>query len=97
MTSPTKKPSDLEFIKDPERWPPWPFVPLVKRVGGRLPNAEDRTAGVLFYGDPPPPYVVHYVLVALLPDTKAEFDALPKTEYPTAEALVADGWQVDRD
>jgi hypothetical protein len=96
MPAPTKKPSDPKFFNNPERWPPWPFLPLVKRAAGRLPNAEDRTAGVPFYGDPMQAYVVHYALVSLFLDTKAESNALPKTEYPTAEALVADGWQVDR-
>jgi hypothetical protein len=76
------------MIQNPTLWPRWPFLPVKRWVGHDLQcGLIEACTGRLTW--------VRIANLWGLPKTRAEFDALPKHEYPTPEALIADGWVVD--
>src|SRR5438874_1185855 len=86
---------DLLVMADPTRWPAWPFLPLVRRRPGR-----DDECGLLFDfrgtdGRTGYSATVFLCNLFLVPDSVAEFLALPKEVFDTVEEVVLAGWVVD--
>lgn len=89
-------PDDAAFIRNPDDWPVWPYLP-VKKSGRVELGIDNKTIGILCCtdelvnkGQP----TVYHVYLFDLPKKGALKDA-PKTDYPTVEAMLADGWVVD--
>ena len=94
----TPKPDPLarhrRVMACPATWPVWPFLPVVRRTGpeeelGVLFDAV-RVAGLTGFSA-----TVFLTNLFTLPPTLAEFLALPKEVYDTADELVAAGWRID--
>ncbi len=87
---------DMAFMSTPSSWPIYPFLPLVRRsaVGDcqQLGVLYDAVGDADLYG-----YSATVFLTNLftLPQTQADFLALPKYVYDTLDELVHDGWVVD--
>lgn len=90
MTKPIPDTDDMRMVMNPDRWPAWPYLPVKKRDH----NFEDKNLGVLIATEPRT-WVVYHTNVFDRPTTMAEWEALPKTEYPSAYDMLADGWVVD--
>lgn len=83
---------DLERMKAHNDWPMWPVLPIKKRVK----NSSPECAILFADGRPTVIKTGLYALDDLPGKSYAEkFAGLQKQEYPTFEALVADGWEVD--
>ena len=78
-----------EMIGSPGSWPQWPFLPI-KRNPIIYP---EKDIGLIF--DHPGP--IHVLLANLWDFRSIGFDRakVEKLEYANADALLADGWQVD--
>jgi hypothetical protein len=76
--------SDLEFMKDPTKWPMWPFLPLKNR-GLRQASPDRPSVGLLTESG--------FLLGANLFDRESVAKANPQTITP--EQLIALGWEVD--
>ena len=87
---------DLRFFQNPQLWPQYPWLPLTRQPI----DSDKRELGVLYdargisgiYGYSATVFLAN---VCLLPQTEAEFLALPKCVYDTFEELADDGWTVD--
>jgi hypothetical protein len=82
------------FASTPALWPAWPFLPVIRRSGGR------EELGVLFdamgvCGLTGLGSAVFACNLFDLPPTVAEFLALPREVYDGAEELADRGWRVD--
>jgi len=85
---------DLLFVTTPALWPAWPFLPVVRRAGGReelgvlfdARGAAGRTGfgSTVFLGN-----------LFALPERMDEFPALPRETFDAAEEILAAGWGVD--
>jgi hypothetical protein len=85
MTSEERKQMDLAMMRDPDRWPAWPLLPLKRYVPGK-PIAE--TACLARLGKDQ--YVLAMgVNVFQGPDDQTEW------VRTTPEQLVEQGWMVD--
>ncbi len=82
---------DRQFILNPSEWPLWPFLPLKRRDH----NLDMKNLGLLVAAQRDEGFTVHHVCLHDLPMSREAFHAAPKTHYPTADALLADGWVVD--
>jgi hypothetical protein len=71
----------LEMMNNPDRWPVWPLLPLIK--------GKDEL-GVLLQSEGG--YVVLLANLYMLPKA---LDRAPQIKYASTEAIVADGWMVD--
>lgn len=80
--------TDIEMIKDPTRWPSYPFLP-VKKLNG-TPTVYDF--GLVHAARPT---IVTEANLFRLPATYEQYKALGGKQYESIEALVADGWIVD--
>jgi hypothetical protein len=86
---------DLFFFRNPERWPAWPHLPVVRRKPG---GEEDlgvlydfaHTSGRTGFGS-----TVFLCNLVFVPDTEEQLLALPKEVYDTSEEVAAAGWSVD--
>jgi hypothetical protein len=86
---------DLFFFRSPERWPAWPYLPVVRR---KLDGSMDvgilydfaHTSGRTGYGS-----TVFLCNVVFVPDTEEQLLALPKEVFDTFEEVSAAGWAVD--
>lgn len=80
--------SDAEFIRNPDNWPRWPILPVVKRDSSRQIGivahfSDDGTIGGLKYWFYPGMNMF-------------EFDASGKREELTdIDKFVGEGWRVD--
>jgi hypothetical protein len=87
---------DFLFFKTPTLWPFRPFLPVTRRADG---GAEDE-CGLLYdavgvsgtYGYACTVFLGNFFE---LPDTDAEFLALPRLSYDTLDELADAGWGVD--
>jgi hypothetical protein len=81
--------TDLEMLKNPDKWPAWPRLPLVIRHPARV--SDPMTVGFLL-GDPPSDgtYTVWFGNVF-----DPVYPTQPKKQYATVEELLKDGWEVD--
>ena len=89
---------DAAMIRDTDRWPAWPCLPLKRRNN----SLEDKNLGVLLATEEHRRAVngrgklrVYHGYIFSLPKTQEQWDATPRTEYDTIEELLADGWMVD--
>jgi hypothetical protein len=85
----------LFFMRDPERWPAWPFLPLTKRRPG-----QPVKCGVMFdamgtCGVPGYSATVFLTSLFLLPKQLADFLALPREMFDTRQEVAEAGWCVD--
>lgn len=87
--------ASLFFMRSPKLWGLWPFLPLVRRCRGEMPEqgilydaARDsehmRLTSTVFIGN-----------VFMLPQTLKQFLELPKLEFASLEEIVDAGWRVD--
>jgi hypothetical protein len=100
MTAPLEQPRkgtarDLLFFSTPRLWPTWPFLAVVRRhTDGEMDYGVlfdfAGTSGRTGYGS-----AVFLTNIFLLPQTEAEFLALPKEVFDTFEEMAAAGWVVD--
>jgi hypothetical protein len=86
---------DLFFFRHPERWPAWPYLPVVRRKPG---GAMDL--GVIYdfaHASGRTGYCCTVILCNLVfvPDTEEQLLALPKEVFDTFEEVAAAGWAVD--
>ena len=74
------------MMSNPDAWPVWPFLPLIKNDGG------DRlgTAGFIF-NNPNVKFTVFFGNVFMPPDLKT----CPKEVYKSFEEILQAGWRVD--
>jgi hypothetical protein len=85
----------LLFLREPQRWPAWPFLPLTKSRPG-----QPMEYGVMFdamgtCGLPGFSATVFLTNVFLLPRQLDEFLALPREMFDTREEVADAGWCVD--
>lgn len=81
---------DIRFLKDPGSWINWPVMP-VKKYGGQ--GGWPKT-GIVVDGGGPVVYEKNMFELVTGPIMEQVADST-KHEYPTMEAMVADGWVVD--
>ena len=88
-------PRDLLYFSTPALWPTWPFLCVIRHrpVG-------DFECGVMFdvwhaHGLTGFGATIFLANVLLLPQTGAEFFALPREVYDSAEEVASAGWVVD--
>lgn len=77
---------DAEMMRRPNLWPRWPVLPLKRRSAE---TGFPETGMLVEASDVP----LTTVLVGTIFD--ADVFALPRKEYESADAIVADGWIVD--
>jgi len=85
----------LYFLEHRDRWPHWPFLPVVRRRPG-----HDTELGLVFdalhacdlagYSA-----TVFLTNLFLIPATLKQFLALPRETFDSAEELAQAGWRVD--
>ena len=81
------------FLSTPALWPHWPFLPVVRRVGGNEELGvvfDARSAGLTGYSA-----AVFKTNLFRLPSNFDEFLALPKEVFDSAEELADAHWRVD--
>jgi hypothetical protein len=81
------------FLTTPALWPHWPFLPVVRRTGGREELGvvfDARAAQLTGYSA-----TVFLTNLFLLPHDFAEFLALPHETFDSTEELAEAGWRVD--
>ena len=98
--SPTPQPGGersrmLRFLRSPDLWPHWPFLPLIRRREGR-----EEGLGVLFdawgaCGLTGYSRTVFLTNVLLLPQRLDAFLALPRETFDTADEVADAEWRVD--
>jgi hypothetical protein len=85
MAAPDRAERDLRMMRSPAKWPCWPRLPLKRFVAGAttLPDTGFMVAqqGIRTR-------VYHGIIFA--PARPGDFK-----DYPSYEAIVADGWRVD--
>jgi hypothetical protein len=81
------------FLSTPALWPIWPFLPLVRRTGGREELGvvfDSRAAGLTGLSS-----TVYLCNLFDLPATFGEFLSLPRETFDGAEEVASAGWCVD--
>ncbi len=93
--APSERARHLLFLRDPGRWPGWPFLPVVRRRPGR--EEEYGVVYDAFHAEGLTGYsaTVFLVNLFLLPPTAAEFLRLPREAFDTAEEVYEAGWRLD--
>jgi hypothetical protein len=86
---------NLLFLSTPKLWPAWPILPLIRRD----PGCEDE-CGVLYdvfglKGLAGFSATVFKCMILMMPRTEADFLALPRETYDSAEEVFEQGWRVD--
>ena len=82
----------LDFLKDPDRWPLWPLLPIKRS----RPKQGPECALMFASGKPEVIFGDLYALDSRPGESYSEkFAGLQRKEYPTFEAMVADGWRPD--
>lgn len=86
----------LKMMRDPNRWPCWPLLPLHHRTRAAKDGSGGRELGFLveagMRGEAAPKVYIGLIQFGLMGQRLSE---LPTEEFPTLEALVDDGWEVD--
>lgn len=81
------------FLSAPALWELWPFLPVVRRRGGREELGvvfDARAAGLTGYSS-----TVFLTNVFALPDDLSAFLALPREAFDSSDGLAVAGWRVD--
>jgi hypothetical protein len=86
---------DLFYFRTPERWPAWPYLPVIRR---KTDGAMDL--GVLYdfahtSGRTGFRCTVFLPNVVFVPDTEEQLLALPREVFDTFDEVAAAGWAVD--
>jgi hypothetical protein len=86
---------DLLFFRNPDLWPTWPFLAVVRHKPG-----GEMDCGVLYdfaqtSGRTGYQCTVFLCNIFLLPGTEEELVALPREVFDTWEEVSAAGWAVD--
>lgn len=74
--------SDVEFMKDPDKWPYWPVLPLKRYVNNNL------ECGLIFASGEPKIFLTNVFAGKNL----EEVDTI---SYESYEALTGAGWMID--
>ncbi len=82
------KEQDKLIIRDPNKWPQWPYLPVKKHLRYEL------KCGVIIE-DGAKDVTIYMTNLFNLPKTSAEFKALPQVKYNSVDELLNDGWEVD--
>lgn len=84
---------DLEGIRNPDSWPRWPILPLIRVKGGPK-NGDD--VGILLYRQGPVVYLTNMIDLDTLPGTTygEKLKDVRTVKYESFEALVQE-WRVD--
>lgn len=90
MKTKTRTLDDAQMIRDPDRWPAWPFLPLKRRDN----SLESKNLAVLC-ADGKDTYTLYHVYLFDLPKSPEGWKNSPQTTYASIEALLQDGWIVD--
>jgi hypothetical protein len=95
IPSPTVRARNMLFFAQPDLWPSWPFLPLVKRLAD-----QPELCGVLFDAMgcaqlPGYSSTVFMTNLFLMPRQIDEFLGLAKEMFDTREELADAGWCVD--
>lgn len=82
---------DETFIRNPVKWPMWPFLPIKRHVEG------DKGPDCAFLCATSKPWERAYLenVFALKDMTPEQRKKIPFIEYDDLSALLADGWYVD--
>ncbi len=91
----TERDRHLRFMRTPALWPAWPYLPLVRRREGveeELGALYDALGASGLTGFSATVFLCN---IFLLPASEAEFLALPKEVYDTADEVAKAGWTVD--
>jgi len=86
---------NLLFLTQPQLWPLWPFLPLVRRRPGaekELGLLYDAVGDAQRYGLSATVYLTNLYLV---PANRDEFLQTPHETYDRPEEIYAAGWRVD--
>lgn len=84
---------DLAFMKEPTRWPAWPFLPMKKpnKEQGWPDNGVLLDSGELGKGTKVEPIIYRFNIFGDVPFDRSKITK----KYDSLEAVQADGWQVD--
>lgn len=78
---------DLDMVKDPDRWPQWPILPLKR-------GDQNEEIGFLVASGIPTVYLKN--IWALKPGPmRDQLEGVSNLGYSTFEELISDGWRVD--
>jgi hypothetical protein len=90
-----KREEDLAILRNSDNWIQWPICPVIKRGQSGMPLAgiviaDDmyRASGKRFV------YQINMWSLEEGP-LRPQLDSATKNEYPSTEAMLADGWEVD--
>lgn len=86
----TREEEDIKFISNPSQWPMFPLLP-VKNIKEKESGGFSKI-GFIVASDKT--HVIEGNVMAM-PQSRAEFNLLPKHRYDSVEALVEAGWVVD--
>ena len=81
---------DIEMIRDPNRWPNWPFLPMKQYTN----DSEYIRCRILTPAEEGG-YNMYNANLFRLPDNPEELKKTFVKHYALAEAVVLDGWIVD--
>ena len=88
--------ASLQMMQDASRWPVWPLLPLRHRSRRAQDGSGFHEMGFLIEdgctGKAAPKV---YIGLIFFQSMGLKLSDLPVEEYPTLEALVADGWEVN--
>jgi hypothetical protein len=82
------------FLANPDLWPLWPFIPVVRRSSGEEEYGVvyDAREAVNLTGYSSTVFITN---LFTLPEDFQQFMQLPKEVFDSAEELAATGWRVD--
>ena len=86
---------DLLFLSTPALWPQHPFLAVVRRKPGTEPEMGLLYDALHVSGRTGVSATVFLENLFLIPPTEAEFLALPREVYDSAEEVYAAGWRID--
>lgn len=86
--------NDLTAISNQGSWPQWPYLPLKRRNTAHL-NQLPFEIGLLFSLTTPDVGPIRVYKANLFGLCEDGLDHVQYLEYPSASALLADGWEVD--
>ncbi len=80
---------DIQFLKDQDNWVQWPVCPVKRYKGHSWPDC-----GIVVVGGGHTVYEKNMFELVTGP-IMDQVQGCPKHEYPSFEAMIADGWVVD--